>query len=198
MTIRKIVKYGEPSLREKSKEVHKMSKKVQTLIDDMFDTMYAKNGVGLAASQLGENLRIFVIDTSTGRQKLRPMVFVNPKIIKKSGALDSLEGCLSFPEAYTNVRRYSYIMIKALDKKGRPFVLEVEAEKDLLLTKAIQHEFDHLDGVLFIDRARNRFAADKELIDHGLPPIDVDFLIEDEELEKAVVATGKVEKFEDD
>ena len=102
MSIRKILHYGEPSLREVSKEVHKVSKKVTDLVQDLLDTMYAKNGVGLAAPQIGENVRIFVIDVATGNEPLNPIVFINPKIIKKSGAIKSNEGCLSFPEAYTD------------------------------------------------------------------------------------------------
>ena len=104
MSIRKILHYGEPSLREPSKEVHKVSKKITELVQDLLDTMYAKNGVGLAAPQIGENVRVFVIDVSTNKEPLNPMVFINPKIIKKSGAIKSNEGCLSFPEAYTDVR----------------------------------------------------------------------------------------------
>ena len=99
MSIKKIVKYGDETLRRKSKEVSKVSKKIQTLVHDLLDTMYAQNGVGLAAPQIGENLRVFVIDVSTGNEPLNPMVFINPKIIKKSGACSSYEGCLSFPEA---------------------------------------------------------------------------------------------------
>lgn len=194
MSIRKVVKYGTPSLREKSKEVHKISKKIQNLIDDLFDTMYATNGVGLAAPQLGENVRVFVIDTSTGKEAYRPMVFINPKIIKKSGAMDSYEGCLSFPEAYTNVRRYSHVMVKALDAKGKPFVIEVDVEADKLLTKAIQHEYDHLDGILFVDHARNRFEADKILTDKGLPPIDTEYLLEECDLESLIAEKNEVDK----
>ena len=85
MAIRKIVHYGEPSLREPSKEVHKVSKKISELVRDLLDTMYAQNGVGLAAPQIGENVRVFVIDVSTGNEPLNPIVFINPKIIKKSG-----------------------------------------------------------------------------------------------------------------
>lgn len=184
MAIRKILKYGDKSLRQKSKEVHKVSKKVQSIIDDMLDTMYAKNGVGLAAPQIGENLRIFVIDTSNGDEPLNPKVFINPKIIKKSGAMVSYEGCLSFPEAYTNVRRYSYVMVKALDRRGRQFVLETS--DDMLLVKAIQHEYDHLDGILFVDHVRNRFEADKILIEKGLPPVDAEYLLEEIELENQI------------
>ena len=87
MSIRKVVKYGEPSLRQPSKEVHKVSQKVKNLVQDLIDTMYSQNGVGLAAPQIGENVRVFVIDVSTGNEPLNPIVFINPKIIKKSGAL---------------------------------------------------------------------------------------------------------------
>ncbi len=192
MAVRKIVQYGDEVLRKKAKEVHKVSKKIQNLIDDLLDTMYAKNGVGLAAPQIGESLRIFVIDTSTENEQPNPMVFINPKIIKKSGAINSNEGCLSFPEAYTNVRRYKQIMIKALDCKGRSFVLE--AKEGDLLVRAIQHEYDHLDGILFIDHARNRFEADKALLEKGLNPIDPDFLLEEPELEQAIVEIEVQEK----
>lgn len=113
MSIRKVVRYGEDSLRQPSKEVHKVSQKVKNLVADLLDTMYAQNGVGLAAPQIGENYRVFVIDVSTGNEPLNPMVFINPKIIKKSGAVISHEGCLSFPEAFTDVRRYSDVMVKA-------------------------------------------------------------------------------------
>ena len=121
MAVRKIVKYGTESLRQPSKEVHKVSQKVKNLVQDLIDTMYASNGVGLAAPQIGENVRIFVLDVSTNEEPLNPIVFINPKIIKKSGACISHEGCLSFPEAYTDVKRYENIMVKALDTNGRSF-----------------------------------------------------------------------------
>ena len=184
MSIKKIVKYGEKTLRQPSKEVAKVSKKVQTLVYDLIDTMYAQNGVGLAAPQIGENVRIFVIDVSTGNQPLNPIVFINPKIIHKSGACSSYEGCLSFPEAYTDVKRYANVKVKAIDLKGKPFVLE--AKDGSLLARAIQHEFDHLNGVLFIDHCRNRFEADRILTEKGLAPIEADKLIEEPELEKAL------------
>ena len=153
MSIRKVVKYGEKSLREPSKEVHKVSQKIKNLVQDLLDTMYKENGVGLAAPQIGENLRIFVIDVSTDKEPLNPRVFINPKIIKKSGACISHEGCLSFPEAFTDVRRYANVMIKALDTNGRSFILE--AKDGSLLARAIQHEFDHLDGILYVEKANN-------------------------------------------
>ena len=184
MTVRKIVKYGTASLREKSKEVHKISKKVQILVDDLYDTMYALNGVGLAAPQIGENLRIFVIDTGTDPKTMNPITFINPKILKLEGAINSYEGCLSFPDAYTNVRRYKYVKVKATDIKGKPFIMEVKDGS--LLARAIQHEFDHLDGILFIDHCRNRFEADKILTEKGLNPIDSDYLLDEKELEEEI------------
>jgi peptide deformylase len=192
MAIRKVVLYGTPSLREKSKEVHKISKKIHDLVKDLLDTLYSKNGVGLAAPQIGENYRVFVIDTSTGDEPLNPIVFINPKIIKKSGAFISNEGCLSFPEVYTDVRRYSDVMIKALDKNGKPFVLE--AHNASLLAKAIQHEFDHLDGVLFIDHARSRFEVEELLSKNNLPPLELEKMIEEPELESQIKEKAEKEK----
>lgn len=184
MAIRKVVRYGEESLREPSKEVHKVSQKIKNLVQDLLDTMYKENGVGLAAPQIGENLRVFVIDVSTNNEPLNPKVFINPKIIKKSGACISHEGCLSFPEAFTDVKRYANVMIKALDTNGRSFVME--AKDGTLLARAIQHEFDHLDGILFIDHSINRFEADEVLKKNNLPPVQVDKLLDEPELTEEV------------
>ena len=184
MAIKKIVKYGENTLRQPSKEVHKVSQKVKTLVQDLMDTMYAQNGVGLAAPQIGENVRVFVIDVSAADEPLNPIVFINPKIIKKSGACISHEGCLSFPEAFTDVRRYANVMVKALDSNGRSFVME--AKDGTLLARCIQHEFDHLDGVLFIDHAMNRFEAEEVLSKNNLPPLQVEKMVDEPELAKAV------------
>lgn len=184
MSIKKVVKYGEKTLRTKSKEVSKISKKIQSLVHDLLDTMYAQNGVGLAAPQIGENLRVFVVDVSSGKEALNPIVFINPKIIKKSGACSSYEGCLSFPDAYTDVKRYSDVTVKALNIHGKPFVLE--GKQGSLLARAMQHEFDHLDGILFIDHCRNRFEADKILTEKGLQPVEGELLIDEPEIEKAL------------
>lgn len=192
MAVRKVVKYGEKTLREKSKEVHKISKKIQTLVEDLYDTMYATNGVGLAAPQVGENVRVFVIDTGIDAKTMNPITFINPKIIKKEGAINSYEGCLSFPEAYTNVRRYKYVKIKAQDIKGRAFVME--AGEGSLLARAIQHEYDHLDGILFIDHCRNRFEADKILSEKGLAPTESEYLIDEKELEEEIQKNPQEEK----
>lgn len=184
MAIKKVLRYGDPILRTPSKEVHKVSKKVQELVNDLIDTMYAQNGVGLAAPQIGVNQRIFVVDVSTGDEPLNPIVFINPKIIKKSGACRSHEGCLSFPEAFTDVKRYANVMIKAMDRKGKSFVLE--AKDGTLLARCIQHEFDHLDGVLFIDHSMNRFETDVVLKEQDLPPLEDDKLLDEKELEEQI------------
>lgn len=181
MAVKKVLKYGEPTLREPSKEVHKVSRKIADLVQDLFDTMYTYNGVGLAAPQIGVNLRVFVIDASTKEHPMKPMAFINPKIIKKSGAIAVEEGCLSFPEAYTPVKRYRNVTIKAQDINGRSFILE--AEDGCLLARAIQHEYDHLDGVLFIDHCVSRFEADEILKKYNLPPVEEDKLLSEPDLE---------------
>ena len=182
MSVKRVLQYGEKSLREPSKEVHKVSKKIQDLVQNLLDTMYAKNGVGMAAPQIGVNYRVFVVDVSKNDEPLNPIVFINPKIIKKSGAVVAQEGCISFPEAYTDVKRYANVMVKALDRHGRPFVME--AKDGCLLARAIQHENDHLDGVLFIDHCVNRFETDNILAKHNLPPVDADKLISEPEIDK--------------
>jgi len=182
MSIKKVVIYGEKSLREPSKEVHKISKKITDLVRDLFDTMYAQNGVGLAAPQIGVNLRVFVIDASTKENPMEPMVFINPKIIKKSGAIISQEGCLSFPEAYTDVVRYKNVMVKALNEHGKPFVVEVK--DGTLFARAIQHENDHLDGILFIDHCINQEETQNVLSKNNLPDLELDKLLDEQELKK--------------
>ncbi len=185
MAILKIERYGFAGLRERAKEVTKISKKISTLIENMVDTMYANNGVGLAAPQIGQNLRIFVIDVTDPNDPPDPIIFINPKIIKRSGAVNSFEGCLSFPEMYTNVRRYCDITVKATNYDGKPFV--IEAKGGDLLSRCIQHEFDHLDGVLFVDHTRNVIETSTLLSQYGLPNLDESKLIKEDELESAIL-----------
>jgi len=185
MAVLKVITYGNNILRTPSKEVHKISAKIQKLIDDMFDTMYANNGVGLAAPQVGFNYRIFIIDDAGEKEQPRPKVFINPKIIKKSGAVNSLEGCLSFPDVWINVRRCENVIIKAKDIKGRPLTLE--ASGGTLLARCIQHEYDHLEGNLFIDHTRNRFETENILQEKGLPALEPDKLLDEEELEEKII-----------
>ena len=192
MAILKIKKYGENVLRQKSKEVTKISIKIQVLIENLVDTMYHNNGVGLAAPQVGENVRIFVIDVTEPNEAPDPIIFINPKIIKKEGAINSYEGCLSFPQMYTNVRRYETVKVKALNFNGKPFV--IEAKDGSLLARAIQHEFDHLDGVLFVDHSRNVIETSMLLDKHGLPKLEEDKLIEEDELEKEILSKTPSDK----
>lgn len=190
MSIKKIVIYGDEILRKPTRQVTKISSKVKSLVKDLKDTMYALNGVGLAAPQIGSDLRVFVIDVSEDNQPFNPIVFINPVIIKKSGAYNSYEGCLSFPDVYTHVRRYSYVKVKALDINGRTFVLE--ADDGTLLARAIQHEFDHLEGILFVDHCRNKFETDKELVDKKLSPTESDRLIDEPEIENELSSITEI------
>lgn len=188
MSIRKIVKYGDPILRQKSKEISKVSKKIKILAEDMIDTMYANHGVGLAAVQVGELLRMFVIDVSDPNERYNPIVLINPKLIKKDTPVACSEGCLSFPEVFTDVRRYANVTFKALDMHGKPFV--IEGKDGELLARALQHEYDHLDGIMFIDHVRNRFDADEKLAEKGLPPVQPEYLLDEAEMEDVIIANG--------
>ena len=144
MALRKIVQIGESVLRKKCKVVEKIDEKIIQLLDDMADTMYESDGVGLAAPQVGILKRIFVVDAMDGAGS---RVFINPEILEKSGEQTDEEGCLSLPGRHKPVKRANKIKIKALDVNGNEFVLDAEE----FLARAIQHEYDHLEGVLFID-----------------------------------------------
>lgn len=144
----KIVKYPNPILRRKSKEVKEIDGCVIKLIDDMVETMYAAPGLGLAAPQVGVNERILVIDPSAGEDKSKLIKIINPVIVEADGEVIEEEGCLSIPGEYANVRRAAKVLVKGLDVDGK----EVEIEAEDLLARAFQHEIDHLNGVLFIDR----------------------------------------------
>ncbi len=190
MAIKEVVIYGDERLRQPSREIHKVSSKIQKIVDDLYDTMYSRKGVGLAAPQIGENYRVFVIDTAVDNQPPNPITFINPVIVKKSGAISSFEGCLSFPDVYIKVRRYANVIVRAKDIKGRIFTYE--AKDGSLIAKALQHENDHLNGIVFIDHSRNRFEVDKMLAEKGLPPIDPKYLLDEQELEAAIVEWEKL------
>lgn len=143
MALRNIRKYGDDVLRKKCREVEKIDKRLLILIKDMLETMYEADGVGLAAPQVGILKRLFVIDIGDG-----PLVFINPEIIETSGKQIDEEGCLSLPGKMEEVMRANYVRARALNEKGEEF--EIEAEE--LLARAILHEYDHLNGTLFIDR----------------------------------------------
>lgn len=141
--IRRILHLGEKQLREVSEPVTTIDDELRTLVKDMFETMYKNNGAGLAAPQVGINKRLFVTDTGDN-----PLVFINPELIKSSGKETCDEGCLSLPGLRENVTRAKCIVGRATDLDGKVFEIEAEG----LMARAFQHEFDHLDGVIFIDR----------------------------------------------
>ncbi|WP_270563676.1 peptide deformylase [Clostridium beijerinckii] len=152
MALRNIRKYGDDVLRKKCREVDKIDARLLTLIEDMKETMYDADGVGLAAPQVGILKRLFVVDIGDG-----PLVFINPEIIETSGSQIDEEGCLSLPGETEEVMRPNYVRARALNEKGEEF--EIEAEE--LLARAILHEYDHLNGTLFIDRVKDRGASKK-------------------------------------
>jgi peptide deformylase len=188
MAVLKILTYGDPRLRLRAEKVHKVSIKIQKLVDDLFDTMYAHNGVGLAATQVGELKRIFVLDCSTDEQPMPRMVFINPVITKRNGAIVSKEGCLSFPEVFTNVKRYESITVKFMDDKGRQ--REMTAPGNSLLCRAIQHELDHLNGVLFVDHVIDRIGTNLLLTEKALPLVDPDKLVSEPDLDEKLDLTA--------
>ncbi len=145
--IRTILHYPDPRLREKGEKVTALSPALLTLIDDMAETMYAAPGVGLAATQIGEAVSLFVIDISLEDEASDLKVFINPEIVFSEGTQLYEEGCLSFPGVTEEIKRSAKVRVKALDRDFEPFELEAEG----LLAVAIQHEYDHLIGRLMID-----------------------------------------------
>lgn len=140
MALRKMRYRDDEVLYKKCKEVKNFDKKLEILLDDMYETMQKSNGVGLAAPQIGILKRVAVIDIGEGKIEL-----INPEIIEKSGSQTGNEGCLSFPGVWGEVERPMYVKVKASDRNGKEFVIEGEE----LLARAICHECDHLDGVVF-------------------------------------------------
>jgi peptide deformylase len=147
VAIRTILHYPDPRLREKAVPVPEVTPDIRQLVDDMAETMYAAPGVGLAATQIGVVQRIFVIDIADEEEPSDLHVFINPEILRRDGTQLYTEGCLSFPSVTEEVERAEEVTVRALDADGRAF----ELEADGLLAVAIQHENDHLDGVLMID-----------------------------------------------
>jgi peptide deformylase len=145
--LRTILHYPDPRLREKAKPVAEVTPEIKKLTEDMAETMYAAPGVGLAATQIGEPYRIFVIDTANDDEPSQLRVFINPEILERHDAITWEEGCLSFPGITEEIDRAAKVKVRALDENGKPFELEAEG----LLAVAVQHEYDHLDGVLMID-----------------------------------------------
>jgi peptide deformylase len=148
--IRPILKYGEIPLHDKAAAVDAITPEIATLVDDMIETMYAAPGVGLAAPQVGVPLRIFVVDVSVGRDPGGLLVMINPEFVERDGVQLEEEGCLSVPGFNATVMRPMRAVVKALNREGQ----EYQHEGTGLLARAFQHEMDHLDGTLFVDRLR--------------------------------------------
>lgn len=143
MALRQIRKLGDEILRKKSRKVDKIDNRIITLLNDMVETMHYENGVGLAAPQVGILKRLIVVDIGDG-----PIKLINPEITESSGSQIASEGCLSILGASGNVERPNKIEVKAMDEKGS----EIKITAEGLLSRAICHEIDHLDGILFIDK----------------------------------------------
>ncbi len=143
-----IVKYPEPVLQQPGEPVTEFNDELRQFVADLFETMYTAQGIGLAAPQVAVSKRVTVIDLSAGKDPAQKMVLINPEIIHREGKLYEEEGCLSFPEIREKVVRAAKVKIRAQDENGKWF----EAEGEELLSRCMQHEIDHLDGVLFIFR----------------------------------------------
>lgn len=165
MAFLEILQFPDPLLRKRAEEVRRIDAEIHRLARDMTETMYRAPGIGLAAPQVGVPARLIVVDLSAGERPGERLVVVNPEIACKEGELRMEEGCLSVPELRENVKRCSRVVVRGLDLEGRP--LEIEGED--LLAVALQHEIDHLDGVLFLDHLsqlkRSRYAARRKKAD---------------------------------
>jgi peptide deformylase len=147
MAVREIVKYGDLILRKQCRDVEDIFS-VSTLVEDMFDTMYEEDGIGLAANQIGEDLNLFVIDISHKDEAEKPRVFINSKIIDKKGECLSVEGCLSIPGIQVELKRSEFIILQYYSLEGE----QKKREFNDLMARAIQHEMDHLNGIFIVDR----------------------------------------------
>jgi peptide deformylase len=166
-----VVKYGEPVLRKKGAKVEAVTPEIRQLIADMFETMYDARGIGLAAQQIGRALQLTVIDVQeiTDRPStleldgkpadvasIMPLVLINPELKPVGDFIEGPEGCLSFPEIFADISRPESVDVKALDREGKPIQFRCGG----LLARAIQHENDHLNGILFIDRMSSKAKAE--------------------------------------
>ena len=148
MAFLEICKYPDPVLQKKAKPVQDMDTSLQKLIEDMTETMYQAPGIGLAATQVGKLIRVIVFDQNPREEGRNPSYLINPEIIEGEGEQTLEEGCLSVPEYFSEVKRKAKVLVRGLDAKGKP--LEICGEG--VLATVLQHEIDHLDGILFIDR----------------------------------------------
>jgi peptide deformylase len=161
MSVREIHTWPSEVLRKKAAPVDKVDEDLRRLIDDMVETMYAAPGIGLAAPQVGVSKRLLVVDLSSGMEKDQLIVLANPELVSAEGEVVSEEGCLSLPELSVKICRAAKVVVRGLDPEGR----SVEVRGEALLARALQHEIDHLDGLLLIDRVNplRREIAKKKL-----------------------------------
>jgi peptide deformylase len=167
----KVVKYGHPALRKRGARIETVTPEIKRLIADMFETMEASNGVGLAAQQVGEALQLTVIDVRDATERpstleldgqptdpsaIMPLVLINPEVTPVGEPVKGAEGCLSFPEVFAEITRPESVDVKALNENGQPITFRCGG----LLARAVQHETDHLNGILFIDRMEKAIKAD--------------------------------------
>jgi peptide deformylase len=157
MAILDIVYFGDPRLEKVSEPISEVTPEVRKLARDMFETMYYTSGVGLSAPQIGVNKRLLVIDVSGGEDRSKQLTVINPVVIETNGSQTGREGCLSFPGLFASVTRPNFVKIRGLNLEGK----EVEVEGSELLARALLHEIDHLDGILYIQRMKK---SDREVI----------------------------------
>ena len=153
MAVLPILKVGNPILKKQSNPISKIDKNIKKLIQDMFDTLAEAEGVGLAAPQVGENVRLIVVNMGDG-----PVEIINPVIIDEVGEQVGVEGCLSVPGFYGDVTRFLQVTVGGINSKGK----KVKVTGEGLLARALQHEIDHLDGVLYLDRAEALYKQEPE------------------------------------
>jgi len=170
MGTRRILTYGAPILRQPTRRVTDLDGDLQRLIDDMVETMYAAPGLGLAANQVGSPHRLFVANPAENRDPAKLLVMLNPELVETEGEILFEEGCLSIPDFREDVRRARRVLLRGIDRNGRP--LEVEGEQ--VLARIFQHEMDHLNGLFFVDRLSpaKRFLLGKKLKRAFLDPRD--------------------------
>jgi len=167
MALLPILEFPDPRLRTRATPVTEVDASIRKLIDDMFETMYAAPGIGLAATQVNVHKRVLVVDVSQDRSA--PLVLINPEIVSREGVEETEEGCLSVPGVYDKVTRAERIKVRTLDRAGK----QIEIEADGLLAVCIQHEMDHLEGKLFVDylselkRTRIRKKLEKDRKDRA-------------------------------
>jgi peptide deformylase len=160
-----VLKYPAPGLKRKSRPVDKIGEEIFRLVDEMIEAMMNDEGVGLAANQVGSEARIFVMNTTPSEEQVKSMVFINPVVLNQEGEIVDEEGCLSFPDLYLNIARPQKVRVYAKDLYNEGFVIDLAG----MLARAAMHEMDHLNGILFIERAA---ATEREKIEKYVEEIN--------------------------